>query len=132
MFESGIYFCILYTVCNYFNTGHILKWDILIIILNNLKWDAYATSAGLFLALMQMYLSHLLIRMTKNIEKKYMIMYCYCLLWLLIFVVGGLFLMNLIQFYFTDRILITVASWSFPVKTTSYCIDQLQISSSNT
>lgn len=125
MFESGIYFCILYTVSNYFNTGHILKWDILSIIINNLRWDAYAIGAGLLLAFLQMYLSHLLIRVTKTMNNKNAIMYTYCILWLFLFVVAGIYVMNFIEFYFTDRIFIIVVSWSLPVKTGSYCIDQL-------
>ena len=52
--------------------------------------------------------------------------YGYCLLWLGIFVLGGLYLISKIDFYFTDIIFIVVCSWAFPIKTASYCLDRLE------
>jgi hypothetical protein len=131
MFECGIYFCLLYTVANYLNRGYILQWHTLDIITNNLFHDASAMTTGLILAFIQMHLASPLLTLLRSHPQQTKLLYVYCGVWLLLFVVGGLMVMQTVQFYFTDRIFIVVVSWSLPVKTASYCIDQLQMSTNN-
>jgi hypothetical protein len=71
-----------------------------------------------------MYLAGLLVRMTNHIKGQEARVYLFCLVWLGIFVAIGLYAINSLSLYFTDKIFIVVVSWALPVKTASYCIDQ--------
>jgi len=107
---------------NYINKGYFLKWDILLTIINNLSWDTLAVSLSLIFSLVEIYMADLLLPLFKDEQKRRLFTYIYSACWLCFFVGGGLVLISIINFYFTDRILIVVLSWAFPVKTASYCI----------
>ncbi len=111
----------MYIVSNYINKGYFLKWDILQTITNNLLGDSSVILLFVVLALLQMYIRNLMNRM--HISSRTAVVYGYCLIWLGLFVIIGLYVINAKHFYFTDRIYIVVVSWALPVKTASYCID---------
>lgn len=113
----------MYIVSNYINKGYILKWDILLTITNNLIEDSSIISLFISLAVLQMYLNHLLSKLYQCSSHKLQYVYAYCFGWMCFFVSIGLFVINTMDFYFTDRIFIVVVSWALPVKTASYCID---------
>lgn len=94
MFECGIYFCLLYTVANFLNRGYILQWHTLDIITSNLYHDASAMTTGLILAFVQMYLARPLLALLRTHPQQTKLLYLYCGLWLLLFVVGGLMVMQ--------------------------------------
>ena len=110
----------MYIVTNLINKGYVLKWDILQTITSNLIEDLTVISSFAGLSFMQMYLGMLLLRVMSP-----KIMYFYCLLWLGVFVGVGLYAINTLDLYFTDKIFIVVVSWGLPAKTASFCIDQL-------
>ncbi len=120
LFESGIYFSLMYIVTNLINKGYVLKWHILHTITANLIEDLTVISSFALLSFMQMYLTLLLLRVMSRKG-----VYCYCLIWLGVFVAIGLYAINTLDLYFTDRIFIVVVSWALPVKTASFCIDQM-------
>jgi hypothetical protein len=124
LFECGIYFSLMYIVSNYINKGYLLQWDVLSTIANNFIEDVAVISSLVALAFLQIYLSTLLLRQLPA-QRQATYVYGYCLAWLGLFVGSGLLAINTINFYFTDRIFIVVVSWALPVKTASYCIDQL-------
>lgn len=97
----------------------------LLTVANNLAWDGMAVGSALLLALFQMYGTTLILKIPLKESSTKLLMYCYCALWMGVFVVGGLYLISVIDFYFTDRILIVVCSWTVPVKCASYCLDRL-------
>ena len=113
----------MYIVSNYINKGYFLKWDILQTIANNLVQDAAIICTFVGLSLLQMYLSNLISKIYHNNGSKMQVLYGYCFVWLCLFVLMGLYVINAKHFYFTDRIFIVVVSWALPVKTASYCID---------
>lgn len=121
----------MYIVSNYINKGYFLKWDILQTIANNLVEDTAIISTFLALSLLQMYLTHLISKIYHNTNNKLQVMYAYCFVWLCLFVLIGLYVINAKHFYFTDRIFIVVVSWALPVKTASYCIDYSNENSKN-
>jgi len=120
-----VHFAIIYLLTNYLQKGYILNWTVLRTIFNNLILDMQVVLTGVVLVLGQIYLSDLIGRMLKNNKYRYGIIYGYCLVWLAIFVLGGVAIINHYDFYFTDRIFIVVCSWTFPTKSGSYCIDRL-------
>lgn len=93
---------------------------------NNLVSDFMAISLAMLLAIIQIYLVDLLIRLPLGSSSKKWMVYGYCAFWLCLFVVGALVLISTLEFYFTDRIFIVVCSWAIAVKTSSYCIDKLK------
>lgn len=100
--------------------------DVLITVANNLVWDFIAISLAMLLALIQIYLVDLLIRLPLSSEYKKWMVYGYCCFWLCFFVMGALILISTLDFYFTDRIFLVVCSWGIAVKTSSYCLDKLK------
>lgn len=119
------HFAIFYTVTNYINKGYLVKLDVLATVANNLVWDFMAISTAMLLAILQIYLVDLLIRLPLSSHSKKLMVYGYCAFWLSVFVVSALVVVSAWDFYFTDRIFIIVCSWGIPVKTSSYCLDRL-------
>ena len=115
----------MYIASNYMIKAYFLKWDILQTITNNFIEDVAVICLLVFLGLVQIYLGHLLLKIYRKDERKAVATYLYCLAWLALFVSLGLYVINTNNFYFTDRIFIVVVSWALPVKTASFCIDQL-------
>lgn len=125
MYLLGVHFALVYTVTNYINNGYLLQLDVLLIIFNNLLWDFTAIASALLLVLLQLYLADLLLRVALPPQQKRMLMVAYSSVWIGAFVVAGLLMIHSLDFYFTDRILIVVCSWTLPVKSASYCLDRL-------
>ena len=120
IFISAVVFCIGYTLLNLINRGKPFQPHVLALIVSNLVWDGAAMLLLLVLAALQ-------IRMAIFIGGKLSttLMGIYCGAWLCGLVGLGLWLVNSIDFYFTDRIFIVVVSWSLSVKTASFCLHQL-------
>jgi len=89
--------------------------------------DLSVITICLLLAIAQMYICQLMLNIVKHSLNKYRMVYGYCLVWMMVFVVGMGWVLGSFDFYFTDRIFIVVIGWSAPVKTASYCIDYLHM-----
>ena len=126
IFLITVHFAFIYLLTNYLQKGYILNWTVLLAIFNNLIWDGEVILGGVVLVLRQIYISDGIGRLVRNSKNRHVVIYGYCFLWLVGFVVGGLVVMGGVDFYFTDRILIVVCSWAFPVKSASYCMDRLE------
>jgi hypothetical protein len=57
LFESGIFFSLMYIVTNLLNKGYVLKWGILLTIANNLIDDIQVICCFAALSFLQMYLA---------------------------------------------------------------------------
>ena len=125
MFECGIYFSLMYIISNFLNKGYLLKWDVLSFIADNFIHDVYVIFSLIAIGLLQMYLAQRIIKTLINLKNRQHIMNIYAFVWFCGFIGAGIIALSRGNFYFTDRIFIVVVSWALPVKTASFCIDQI-------
>lgn len=109
-------------ILNFINKGYLLKTELLQTITSNLAYDVLAFILLLILALAEIYIFDLVIKLKM---RSVSIVYAYCIFWMVAFVSVGLYFITSIDFEFTDRILIVVCSWIIPVKVFSYCLDRI-------
>jgi len=94
---------------------------------NNLVWDGAATLTFFLLSLLQVKVGKLLLKIFNKTTIS-----VYCLIWLIVMVNFGIWVIGSRDFYFTDRIFIVVLSWALSAKTGSYCLDQFSIAQGDT
>jgi hypothetical protein len=124
LFLVAVHFAIIYIVTNYVSKGYLLKWDVLSTVAGNLFETVVAIGAAMLFALLEIYTADAIIHtLGEKLGKSWV--WLYCGLWLVGSVVGGWYLISGVRFYFTDRIFVVVVSWTFPVKTASYCLDRI-------